>query len=213
MRVPSQTVRRRVIATIVSSLAVAFATFALVPAAYGATPIITVLKASTSVPENGTVTVGEKLTVKVSGFAGGATVVLQFGTAPIGGSITTDVHGTGQTAVVVPSVPSDAYLLTASDGRDVATFAVSVANPSAPAAAGAASSSAKPTTSSPTSPQLAKSGGSSTPSMWGWAAALILLGGVLIRIAAPALFGRHQRIGGSHLRSPMHESSGRRRAS
>ena len=158
-----------------------------------------------TVPENSTVKVGQALTIHVSGFAGEATVLYQFGPAPLPTTTTTDASGAGTAAFSVPKVAADAYVLTATSDQASATFVVTVAGPttstSSPAPQASNSSSSGRTTSSTTRPaKLAHTGGPATLGLSLAGAVVLAFGVALLRLGAPVFMGRHERIAGAHLR-------------
>ena len=176
-----------------------------------------------SVPENGVVKTGEAITIHVKGFAANATVLLQFGPVELPTSVDTDASGAGSVAFTAPAIKSDVYVFTASSDSDSATFVVSLFNPKNPKQTATPTPTPTPkasttthtsTSSSSSSHSTSSSSGSSSsnlaktgPVQQGyWLAALVLLvvGGAMVKVAAPVLLGRHERIGGAHVRRAGH---------
>ena len=176
-----------------------------------------------TVPENGVVKTGEALTIHVKGFAANATVLLQFGPVELPTAVDTDASGAGSVAFTGPALKSDVYVLTASSDSDSATFVVSLLNAKNPKPTATPTPTPKPTATKAASSGSSSSSGSSGSSSGGsssggsssgtlaktgpvpvgsWIAALVLLvvGGTLVKVAAPVLLGRHERIGGAHVR-------------
>jgi hypothetical protein len=155
------------------------------------------------VPENGSVKVGEALTVHVAGFAANAVVLLQFGSIEVAAPIETDGSGAGSSSVRVPQSQPDAYVLTASSDAASATTLVVVVTTTKPLQTPAPSHSSGGgghTTSKSTTATLAHTGPSSTIGYWLAALTLLVVGGSLMRVAAPVVLGRHQRRAGAHRR-------------
>ena len=171
-----------------------------------------------TVAENGVVRTGEAITIHVKGFAANATVLLQFGRVQLPASVDTDASGAGSVAFTAPAIKTDVYVFTASSDADSTTFVVSLFNPKNPKQTASPTptptATKKATTTSHTSTtshsSSTSSGGSSAsnlaktgPAPVGtWLAALVLLvvGGTLVKVAAPVLLGRHERAGGAHVR-------------
>ncbi len=176
-----------------------------------------------TVPENGTIKTGERITVHVKDFAANATVLLQVGQTQLPNGIDTDASGAGSVGYTAPALKSDVYVFTASSDTDATTYVVSLFNPKnpkpkpapapkptkKPAAATHSSSSSSAHSSSSSSTSNSNSSSSGTLAKTGpvqpvyWLAAIVLLvvGMGMVRIAAPVLLGRHERTGGAHQRA------------
>lgn len=182
-----------------------------------------------NVPENGVVKTGESITVHVKGFAPNATVLLQFAAVQLPSGVDTDASGAGSIAYTVPALRSDAYVVTASSDSDVATFVVTLVNPKNPkptatpkptpspskstgtgstgssgssGSHGSSGSSGSGSTSGGSSSGTLAKTGSTQPAYWAMALALLVVGAGLVKVAAPVLLGRHERVGGAHVRVP-----------
>ena len=185
-----------------SVLAVASVTIlgALGAPALAGTAAVSLSVSGVAVPENGQVPVGATVGVKVSGFAPGATVSLQFGDKALSTSVVTDARGVGTASYRVPTVPTNAYLVTATSDQTVATFVVVVNNPATRTPASTRPTKSASTSSSKSPTELSKTG-SLSPPVSASGAVLIALGLLLVRAAAPQLYGRHERFaGGAHSR-------------
>lgn len=224
----------RPLAAVVGLLVAVAATLVLAPRALAAEASIWLTRANGSVvPENATIRTGERITVHVKGFGANATVLVQFGPAELPDMIDTDATGAGSVAYTAPALKSDAYVFTASSDVDSATYVVTLVNPrnpkpkpapapkptKKPAAAtshsttsshsstgtGSSSTGSGSSSNGSSSGTLAKTG-STQPSSWLAALVLLVAGAGMMKVAAPLLLGRHERVGGAHLRV-----SGRRR--
>ena len=210
----------RPLTVVVGVLVALVAAVVLAPRALAAEASMWVTRANGSVvPENGTIRTGERITIHVKDFAPGATVLLQVGQAQLPSGIDTDATGAGSTGYTAPALKSDVYVITASSDTDATTYVVSLFNPKNPQPKPAPTPTRKPTatTHSSASGSGTRSSATSRPSNGSssgtlaktgpvqppyWVAALVLLvvGGSLVKVAAPVLLGRHERIGGAHLR-------------
>jgi hypothetical protein len=170
--------------------------------------------------QNSQVLVGQTLVIHVSGFEPGATVLLQLGPQELVEQIVTDDGGAGTTRVVVPKLRTDSYSITAITATVNATFVVSVVNPAttkpitpAPSSLPTVARSATPTASGTThatssqagtsaayTPALANTGSPNTFGLTIAGMVLLAFGATAIKIGAPRVFGRHERIAGAHCR-------------
>ncbi len=179
--------------------------------ASAASAAISVTRASgAALPENGAAKVGETVHVTVSGFGANATVLYQFGPDALPTTTTTNAGGDGNATLVVPKLKSDVYVLTATSDTDIATFVVSVINPSTtptatPAATRAATATRSTTSttvhrSASTPKSLAHTGGPQTLGLSLAAGALLAFGAAFVLVGAPVIRGRHERIRAAHSR-------------
>ena len=170
--------------------------------ASAATATLTLSKGSTPIADGGTVTVGDSITARITGFAPNTSVILQFDVQELPQTITTDAAGSGASAFTVPKVDSGIYVMTAIGSTANATTDVLVQNPAAPATVEPAETTSGGSTggSSTGNDGLAKTG---TPSVPVGVSALLLLvvGALFVRLGAAVLVGRHERRPGAHLAS------------
>jgi hypothetical protein len=158
-----------------------------------------------AVPENSQVSVGQHLTIHVSGFNADAAVLYQFGSDPLPATSTANSNGAATAAFTVPKLKSDVYVITATSDQASATFVVTVLDPAtaAPAPRPAAThvgATAHHASSAAHPASLAHTGAPATLGLTLAGAALLAFGTVFIKLGAPVFLGRHERIAGSHRR-------------
>ena len=152
-----------------------------------------------TLPEPGTVAVGQPVIVHLSGFNANAKVIFQLGPTILPFDTVTSASGAGAVQFATPTIAPDGYLLTASTDQVTAVVALNVvpagASTASPTAVAVATTSASPGTSE----SLAHSGAPATFQSSLVAAVLLAFGAALFRIGAPILRGRHERPLGRHL--------------